>query len=190
MSKLKTNFRIASIAVYVLAAIALGLTFRETRAMTGFCVISAVLIGCASVPARPARPVTLYGAFGLLVGHAFWLFVSGINQGFYLSLIPAVLMAVGAVWMMQNPAWPSVIFLAVVDVLHLAIAAIQYQFRYDAEHSDPETIRRSVLTSVVVLVSGLAFLAVGFTEELLRKKAKAQRASRPATRPRTPDYEL
>jgi hypothetical protein len=190
MSDLKRAFRIASIAAYVIAAIALALTFKETRAMTGFCVVAAVLIGCGSVPARPGRAVTLYGAFGVLVGHAFWLFVSGINQGMYLILIPAVLMAVGAVWMMQEPTWPSVIFLGAAAALNLALAGLEYQNRFDAALADPDTIRRSALTSTVVLVVALVFLAVGFTEFLMLKAARAKRAARLATGPRRPDYEL
>jgi hypothetical protein len=192
MSNLKSAFRIASIVVYIIAAVAFAFLYRETSAMTGFCVVAAVLIGCGSVPARPGRPVTLYGAFGLLVGHAFWLFVSAINQGMYLGLIPAVLTAVGAVWMMQNPTWPSVIFSGAVGVLNLALAGLQFQHRFDATLSDPDTIRRTVLTSVVVLVVGLVFLAVGFTEMVMLKAAKSKRAARSAdaARARRVDYEL
>jgi hypothetical protein len=179
MGSRKAKFQIAGLIVHLISAIALLLAFREAGGMVAFCVVSGALIGCGAVPARPGRPVTLYAAFGLLVGFAFWLFVSAVNQREFLVVIPAALLATGAVWLLQEPGWPPVLFTGVVALLCLGLVGLQYQHRYDLDGLDPETARRNALTTLVVLTVGLVYLALGFAEASLRKaRKKVRRAIR------------
>jgi hypothetical protein len=182
MSNLKASLFAAALIVHVLAAVAIALAFLETRAMTGFCVISGALIACGGAAAEPGRPITLYAAFGTLMGYAFWLAVSTINHRAFLYVIPVVLLAIGAVWVLQNPSWPSVLFGGVTAVLCLALTGLEFQHRFDADRADPDSIRRSALTTLVVLTIGLVYLAVSFGEVSLRKTRRKPRKRTTAIR--------
>jgi hypothetical protein len=189
MSHLKATYKAIAIGTHVLAAIALVLLFLKTGGMTLFCVVPGVLIGCASVAARPGRPVTLYAAFGVLMGYAFWMAVSAVNQHDVLSLVPVALVVVGAAWLLQTPRWPSALFTAVAVLLSLGLAVLQYRHRHDVGGFDPEQVRRGALTSLVVLALGLVYLGLGFAEATLQEPRQRPRAVRRRERPRADETE-
>jgi hypothetical protein len=181
MSNRKTIFITIALAVHLLAAIALVLLFLKTGGMTVFCVVAGALIGCASVAARPGRAVTMYVAFGMLMGYAFWMGASAISQRAFLELVVLLLLVGGVVWLLQDPRWPSALFSGVVVLLCLGLAVLQYTRREFSEY-DPELVRRSVLTSYVVLGLGLVYLGLGLAETALQKAHKARRLVRRAKR--------
>lgn len=185
MSNTKATLRAIAIGVHVLATITLVLLFLQTGGMTGFCVVAGVLIGCVSVPARPGQPVTLYVAFGVLMGYAFWTGASAVNQRDLLALVPVLLLAAGAAWLLQAPSWPSVLFTGSAVLLSLVLAVFQYRHRNDPHDFDPEHIRRSAVTAIVVLTLGLVYLGLGFAEAMMQESRKAKRKVRRAVRSRT-----
>ena len=80
---------------------------------------------------------------------------------------------------------PAALFTSVVVLLCLGLAALQYRYRYEAVDFDPEFIRRSALTSLVVLSLGLVYLGLGFAEASLREPHKGKRrVKRPRAEPR------
>jgi uncharacterized membrane protein len=186
MTDLLPKLRVASWVVLGLAAIALALLLGKTGAMAGWCIFPGILIACASVAASPGRPLMLYAAFGDLMGFAFWLGVSAINAGQYLDLLPALLLLVGVSWFLREPEWPSFIFTGVVVALCLGLMAYLYSHRFDLSHSDLELTVRVVNTSVVMLVVGAVFLAVGFIEVKLKKAVKRKKKSRAIRTPSPP----
>src|SRR5438876_8573482 len=88
MDDLKATLRIVGLVLHVLAAAVLVLLFLKTGGMTVFCVVAGALIGCASVPVRPGRPITVYTAFGLLMGYAFGRLGNQPGQ-FSIAAVPA-----------------------------------------------------------------------------------------------------
>jgi hypothetical protein len=185
MSDSKATLRVIALVVHPLAAIVLLLLFFKTWGMTVLCVVPGVLIGCGSVAARPGRPVTLYAAFGVLMGYAFWMGASAVSQGAIVAFVPILLLVAGALWLLQQPSWPSAIFAGVVVLLCLGLALLEYRQHPEFMEYDPELIRRSALTSFVVLSLGLVYLALGFAEASLQAPRKAKRATRRVKRPRT-----
>jgi hypothetical protein len=171
-----------TIGVHVLAAGALGLLLLKTGTMGVFCVGSGALIGCAAVPARPGRSPTLYIAFGVLMGYAFWTGVSAVNMGVFFYLIPALLLGVGAAWFLEQPGWPSVLFTGIMDLLIGGLVALELRYRPPGDVVDPEHLRRSTLTSGVVLSVGLVYLVLGFIEAMLGKPKKKKRSRRAVLR--------
>jgi hypothetical protein len=180
----KAIFQVVALGVHLLAAAVLVLLFLQTGGMTVFCVVAGALIGCASVPARPGRPVTLYVAFGVLMGYAFWMAVSAVNQRAVLSLVPVVLLVAGAVWLLEAPRWPAALFTGVAVLLSLGLAVLQYRQRHDTDY-DPEYVRHSAVTSLVVLSLGLVYLGLGSAEAMWREPRKAKRGGRRVARRRT-----
>jgi hypothetical protein len=180
MSDTKATLRVLALVIHVLAAITLVVLFFQTWGMTVFCVVAGALIGCASVPARPGQPITLYTAFGLLTGFAAWMCVNAVNQGVFWLLVPVLLLAIGAAWLLQDPGWPPVLFTTVLVLVGLALAVLQYRHRNDPSDYEPELLRRTALTSFVMLSLGLVYLVLGFAEASVRKSAKTTRGRRRA----------
>jgi hypothetical protein len=155
MGDLLSKIRLAGWAFHALAAVTLILLVVNTGVMAGFCVVAGLLIGAAGVPTMPGRPMALYAAFGALMGYAFWMFVSAVNTGNYLSLVPALLVVAGAAWLLREPGWPPAIFTGVVVLVCLGLNAAVYANRFDVEDVDSDHIVRSVRTSTIVLLVGL-----------------------------------
>jgi hypothetical protein len=171
MNNPQATLRMVALAVHGLAVVAVVLLFLKTSGMTVFCVVPGALIGCACVAAQPGRQITVYAAFGFLMGFVFWDCASIVNQKAFLVLIVVALIAAGAVWFLRSPTWPAVLFTAIAVLLRLAIAASTYRHRFDTEY-DPNYILRSVLTVAVVLSLGLVYLGLGFAETVVQKSSK------------------
>jgi hypothetical protein len=171
MANLKSSIFAISLVIHVLSAVAVILLFMATRSMAGFCVISGALIACAGAAAQRGQPVSLYIAFGMFMGYAFWLAVSAINQRAFIEVLPAALLAAGAAWLLQDPRWASVLFTGITALLCLALAGLAYNHRFEIDF-DPERIRLSALTTLGVLTIALVYLALGFAEASLRKTRK------------------
>ena len=163
----KSHFFRATLASHAVAVAVVVLLFRQTQAITAFCAVAAILIGCGSVSSVPGRSVSLYAAFGTLMGYAFWISVSAIHQHEYLALVPAVLLITGCVWFLQELRWPSFLFTASLAVWMLVTAVSSYRNPYDVDGWEPDEVRRSAVTSVGVVSVGLMYLVVAFTEGML-----------------------
>lgn len=178
MNDLKAALRIVAWAAHGVAALVLALLCFQSPAMTLFCIVPGALIGCASVAAMRGRPVTLYCAFGALMGLAFWLGVSSVNQRDFIGLIILIVLAAGVVWMLQQPNWASVIFAGLMALLILGLSILQYRYRHQVSVVDAETIRRSFLTTLGVVSVGLLYLGHGFAEVLLQPSRRPRRKKR------------
>jgi hypothetical protein len=184
MMDLLPKLRIASIVLHVGAALALLVLLSRAGVTAGWCIFPGVLIACGSVPTMPGRPVTLYVSFGILMGYAFWLAVSAINLGEYLTLVPALLIVVGSAWLLNEPAWASAIFTWVAVAFCLGLTILLHQNRFNYPADEIESIGRTVATSAVVLVVGLLYSLFGFAEMMLKKTRKRKtRAIRTPTGP-------
>lgn len=190
MSDLLSKVRLAGWVTHALAAVVLIALIATTGGMAVFCVVGGLLIGAAAVPTMPGRPITLYAAFGALMGYAFWMFVSAVNQGQYLALVPTLLVVAGAAWLVHDPGVPPAIFTGVVVLVCLGLNAVIYANRFDNVEVDSDIIVRTVRASTIVLLVGLVEGALGFTEAMLvkaqRKKAKAAKARRGFRTPTEP----
>jgi hypothetical protein len=182
MNNRKEILRAVAVAVHVLAAAAFVLLYLKTGGMTVICLVSAVLIACASVPARPGRPVTHYMAFGVLTGYAFWVCVAAVHRRDFLSLVPAVLLIAGAAWWLQAPCWPATLFAGTAVVVSLGLAVLQYQYPLEPGF-DPQRVRRAAITSLGILSVGLVYLGLGTVEAMWRAPRKAKRIGRRGKRP-------
>jgi hypothetical protein len=172
MSRTRNPFLLISLPLHAAAAIALLLLIRETRAMAGVWIVTGVLIACAAVPTQPGRPITLYAAFGAFLAYAFWLAVSAINQGQYIEVLPAVLIGIGAAWLLQSPEWPAVLFAGAAAGLCLVGIGVVYYRRYDFPQWDLDTLRRTLLTTYVFLGIGVCYLIHGWMEIKLQPRRK------------------
>ena len=143
--------------------------------MAIFCIVAGALIGCASVPAVRGRPVTLYVAFGVLMGNAFWMAVSAVNQGALLELVPVVLLVVGAAWFLKQPRWPAALFSAILLVFFMGISVLDYRQRHIDFEYDPEYIRRGAITSLVVSALGLVYVGLGLAQSSWDEPPKRRR---------------
>src|SRR5262249_4423684 len=141
---------------------------------------SGALIGCAAVPARPGRSITVYVTFGVLMGYAFWIAVSAVNLGQLLDLVPPLLLAVGAAWFLQKLHWPSALFTRLVIPLNIGLAVLLYQNRPAYEGEEATRYVHTALTSFVVLGVGLVYLVLSFAEARLYKSHKSRRTHRRA----------
>ena len=182
MSVSKATFRWIAIVLGIIGAALLVLLMIKMPGMALFCVVPGALIGCACVPTLPGRPITLYVAFGIFMGYVFWLCASIVNQGAWLALLPVLLLATGAVWLLQLPSWPSAIFTVVAGLFSLGLAVVLYATRHQVIAEDPEQVRMSALVSITMLALGLAFSGLGFAEALATKprfkKKKKRRIER------------
>ena len=179
MANSKQRIRVAAMAAHAVALGVVVFLFTQTRTMTAFCVIASLLIGCGGIGSVPGRPISAYAAFGSLMGYAFWISVSAINQRAFLALIPAILLVIGIVWFLQQPAWPSVIFTIIVTSLLLIMAISEYRYPYDVDGWEPDQVRRSALTAIGVLGLGLMYLGFGFAECRLAPPRKSKQRKRP-----------
>ena len=78
MANTRQMIRIAAMAAHLVTLGIASFLFTQTRAMTVFCVIASLLIGCGGIGSVPGRPLSAYAAFGSLMGYAFWVSVSAI----------------------------------------------------------------------------------------------------------------
>jgi len=179
----KLALQIIAVVVHLLAATALVLLFLKTRGMTLFCVVPGVFIGGSSVLARPGRPITVYVAFGVLMGFVFWLSASAVNMRSFLDLVFVLLVVGGAVWFLQVPSWPSASFAAAVALLYLGLSIAEYRHPAESLYFDDAHLRRGALTSIVVLTIGLVYLGLGFAEVSLEGMNKPNRKPRRKVRP-------
>jgi hypothetical protein len=179
MANPKQMIRVAAMASHAVAVGVVAYLFSQTSGMTLFCVIAGVLIGCGGAGSVPGRPISAYSAFGSLMGYAFWVSVSAINQGAFTGLIPATLLAIGVVWFLQQPARPSVIFTIIVTSLLLIMAVSEHRNPYDVDGWEPDEVRRSALTAMGALSLGLMYLGIGFAECRLAPTRKPKQRKRP-----------
>jgi hypothetical protein len=177
MSDLKATLRIIGLVLHVLAAGVLVILFLKTGSMTVFCIVAGVLIGCASVPARPGRPITVYATFGFLMGYAFWMGASAISQGNFLLLLLLLVLAGGAVWLLQQSRWPAALFTAIMVLFLLGLATVQYRHADQSDY-DPTLVRHSALTTLVVLGLALVYTGLGCAEFSFLEAAKLKRPPR------------
>jgi hypothetical protein len=163
------SFHIVATATHVVAAVALVmLVLAPTRGMALFCIVPGVLSACAAVAARRNRAITLYIAFGVLVGFVFWSFVSAVNHGAFLEALVTALLAVGAAWLLQQPRWPAAAFTTVVACL---LGSLLVPMLYTSPFSiDPVYSRRSGVTGLSMLVIGLMYVGLGVWESALNRK--------------------
>ncbi len=171
-------FLMIGIGLHCVAAGVLVLMLVKLTNMTAICVIPAALIGCASVPAVRGRPVNLYVGFGLLMGLSFWMLLSAVNERAFLALFPMLLLAAGAVWLLQQPSWPSLIFTGVAIVLSLGLAMMMYHQDPDFLDSLPDRARKSALTSFGVLFLAASYSGLGFAENYFRELDRSARSRR------------
>ena len=177
----KTQFRWMTWAAHGVAIVGVVLLFLQTRGMTVFCTVAAVLIGCGSVSSVPGRSISTYAAFGSLMGYAFWISVSAINQGEFVSLVPAVLLIIGCAWFLQETRWPSFVFAICVALLLLVMAIASYRNPYDVDGWEPDAVRRSALTAIGVVSLGVMYLCLSFSEGMLAVTRKPKRKRTSAT---------
>jgi hypothetical protein len=159
---------IIGIGLHCSAVLIVAILIYATRMMTAFCIVPAALVACASVPAVPGKPINLYVAFGLFVGLSFWIVVSAINQGNWLSLFPPILLVAGGVWLLRAPSWPSLIFSAVTILLNIGLAVLMLSQGPDFDDPMPDRARKSAITSLGFLFLAVAYAGLGFAEALLR----------------------
>jgi hypothetical protein len=178
MGDSKTILWWVAIGLHCLAAGALVLLVFQTRAMAVFCIVPGALIGAASVPAVRGRPISLYAAFGVLMGYSFWALASAVNQREPILGLLALLVAAGAVWLLKAPGWPSVIFSGVAILLCLGLVALNYRWARDLRDSDLEHTRKSAITTFGFLTLGLAYAGIGFAEVSQKDDRGAARGRR------------
>src|SRR5262249_59518329 len=110
--------------------------------------------------------------------------VSAVNQADFLRLVLVVLLAVGAVWLLQSPSWPAAVFTGVMVLLSPGVADLQYRHRDDWGAFDPDQVRRGAITAFGVLSVGLVYLGLGFADVLVRQSQKGKRGVRRRARAR------
>jgi membrane-bound ClpP family serine protease len=182
MQNARLIFLVLSIALHSVAVIILAVLLYAAGMMAAFCIVPAVLVGCASVPTLPGRPANLYVAFGLLIGFSFWYLVSAVNQRDWLAIMLVLLVVVGSVWLLSAPSWPSVGFAGVAILFCLGLGLVMLTRKTDFEDPVPDRARRSGLTTIGILVIASAYTGMGFAEVLVRKtarKAKKKKMRRP-----------
>ena len=177
MGDFKATLRIIGLVLHVLAAGVLVLLFLKTGGMTVFCVVAGALIGCASVPARPGRPIIVYAAFGFLKGYALWMGASAISQGNFLLLLFLLVLAGGAVWLLEQPRWPAALFTAIMVLFLLGLAAVQYR-RADQSDYEPTLVRHTALTTLVILGLALVYIGLACAESSFLEPANSKRPAR------------
>jgi hypothetical protein len=146
------------------------------------CLVVGALIGCGSVRAVPGRPFSLHLTFGAVMGYAFWLCIGVVRNGDFIALIPALLLVVGAAWLLREPGWPSAIFTWIAVAICLGLLAEGYRNRYTNPYADPAEVAQAVATAVVLLVVGVAESVVGLTGTILGKSRKKKRTAPRAIR--------
>jgi hypothetical protein len=186
MQDFLAKFRVGTWIVHGLMAMVLLVLFAKFRMMAGWCIFPGLLIACGSTAALPGRPLTLYAAFGALLGISFWWAVSAINQGGYLELIPVLMVVVGASWLLHETDWPSAIFTIAAIALELGLVALVYANRHDILDVEPEHVMKSLATRTVMLLVGATYTIVGFAEVLLLEKARWMKKSRAVRTPARP----
>ena len=186
MADLLDRFRVATWGLHGVVAVVLVVLLAKTGVMAGWCIFPGLLIACAGASASPGQPLTVYSAFGALMGFSFWEAVGEIHSGHYLELIPALLLLVGASWFLREPEWPSFLFSVVMVALWLALLAWIWDRRFELADTDPDDAIKKVRTSVVVLVVGMAYLAAGLAQVKLgrsRRKKKSRAIRTPVDPP-------
>jgi hypothetical protein len=183
MSARRSWIRPLTLAAHAVAFTVAVPLFIQTRAMTAFCAVAAILIGCGGAGTVPGRSVSTYAAFGALMGYAFWISVSAIHQHEYLALIPAVLLVTGCVWFLQELRWPSFLFAVCLATVLFGLAVSSYRHPYDVDGWEPDEVRRSAVTSMGVIGVGLVYLVVAFADVTLvePRQPKRKRRREPAT---------
>jgi hypothetical protein len=159
--------QVLAIVMHVLAAAVLVvLAALPTRPMALFCLVPGVLTGCVIPAVLRNRPVTLYAAFGVLMGYAFWDLASSINQGHFLDLLAVCILAASTAWLLQQPSWPPLLLTEIMGSLLIGFNLLAYSQRFD--WTEPEYIARSTGTALGILCTGMLYGALGFWEASLR----------------------
>jgi membrane-bound ClpP family serine protease len=182
MHNTRLIFLLISIALHCVAVIILAVLLYATGMMAVFCIVPALLVGCASVPALPGRPANLYAAFGLLIGFSFWNLVSAVNQRDWLAIMLVLLVVIGSVWLLRDSSWPSAGFAGVAILLCLGLGLFMLTRKPDFDDPVPDRARRSGLTAIGILLLASGYAGTGFAEVLVRKaakKAKKKKMRRP-----------
>jgi hypothetical protein len=169
MQRWRKLFLWGGIGLHCLAVIVIGLLFYATGGMTGWCVIPAALIACASVPAMPGRPILLYAGFGLFVGVAFWLFISGLKQHDVITIVVALVLTVAGTWLLRDPSWPAAGFTAATLFMCLALAVGMCLQRPDYDDPIPDRGRRTGITTLGIACLASAYAGLGFSEIVVRE---------------------
>jgi hypothetical protein len=187
--RLRPLFLSIGIGLHCLAVVVIGILFYATGAMTGWCVFPAALIGCASVPAVPGRPIPLYAGFGLFMGLSFWTLISGLKQLDVLVVLLALVMTAGSAWLLRAPSWPAAGFTGAAVLLSLALSIVMLAQRPDWDDLLPDRARRSAITVIGVVSLASAYAGVGFAEIVVRDWRAAARKLRKKKRRLLEAYE-
>src|SRR5262249_13008917 len=137
------------------------------------------------------RPITLYIAFGLLMGYSFWMGASSISSRNFLFLVFLLVLAGGAVWLLEQPRWPAALFTTIIVLLFLGLAVVHYRHAEETEY-DAKLIRDTQLTTIVVLSLGLIYAGLACVESFLeppKSKRIARGKKRRPPRRRDEDWE-
>ena len=171
--------RVAGICLHVLTVAVVLVNYQ--RAMLIFCLVVAGLIAPGSRAAVPGRPLTLYIAFGLLMGYVFWMGVSALNQQYWFLLILVLITAIGAAWVLQHPGVPSLIYTEIAILVSIAIAIQLFRAKPDFSDPVPDRERQTGITMMIMLVIGMLYTALGVTEAL-EGQSRPTRSKKPRAR--------
>ena len=186
MADRSAAIRTATLAAHAAAFLALSAVFLRAPEIAAVWLVVGALIGAASAGSVPGRPIPLYVTFGVVTGLAFFICVNAIRMGVYFNLVVALVLVIGAGWLLHDPGWPPFVFNAVSILVALGLTAVNYQNRYENELFDPETVARAAAVHFGFLPAALVESAAGFAAYRLgksRKKRKASRAIRTPTAP-------
>jgi hypothetical protein len=183
MSRPQLRLRVAMSLACALSAVALVVMALKAPILTAVCLAQAGLLGFAAMRLRPGRPSALYGAFAVLACYVVWRITLGVQAGDTLVLVPSMLLAVGAFWVLQEPAWTASAFLVFAAMTALGLSVQRLVGSYDLDLVDPVSARHIALASTIVVLAEVLFLAVGLTQTLQRRLHQARRRLEPQVQP-------
>lgn|GEM_PF-3674754 len=156
----------------LIAVIVLSVTYPELMIPFG---LVGLLIGLGSISTVKHRIAPLFVAFGLTFAPAFWMSVARINRGEYLELIVPLLLIVGVTWVLQQPQWPAGVFTAVVTLAYLALLSVEYRYRFEDDHLEPNEVIRLVTIQATLFTLALLNVIVGIGIEATTVKKQKRR---------------
>src|SRR5262245_47045242 len=124
MDDMPVILRYVALVLHGLAACVLIGLLSLTGVVTAFCVVPAVLAAVAASAVVRERPISLYAAFGLLIGHSVGIVVSAVVLRNFIVLVPMLILVAGAVWLLISTNWPLVIVSAGAILPVVAVAVL------------------------------------------------------------------
>jgi hypothetical protein len=164
---------------HVISAVAVGiLTMQYPGPMIPVVVVGA-LISAASLSAIEHRIASLYVAFGLALGPAFWMVVSDVRMRFYLGTLPPILLVGAVAAALQRPGWIPAVFSAVAVVTMLLMNRDAYVHRFDNDFFEADhVVRAVVIISTLISLSLLELLCGVAIHEIPAPKAKRKKKAK------------